>query len=86
MYLLAYLIIFLYLCGIEFNRYIVMKSRTKSEIANAAAISVRTFTRWLAQHEEKMKEMGVKRTQRLLPPKAVKFICEELGLEEDDFF
>lgn len=64
---------------------IYMKSRMKFEIALAAGMSERTFSRWLSEHATYMQHLGVKPTQRLLPPKAVKYICYELGLDESDF-
>ena len=62
-----------------------MKSRMKFEIALAAGMSERTFARWLSGHTAEMERMGIKPTQRLLPPKAVKYICYELGIDEQDF-
>ncbi|MBO7068935.1 MAG: hypothetical protein J6W52_09725 [Bacteroidaceae bacterium] len=61
-----------------------MKSRMKFEIALAAGMSDRTFSRWLRGHAAYMQSIGVKPTQRLLPPKAVKYICYELGIDEED--
>ena len=62
-----------------------MKSRMKFEIAEAAGMSGRTFARWIGQHEEKLRTLGVRPTQRLLPPKAVEWVCYELGLHQEDF-
>lgn len=56
----------------------------KFEIAMAAGMSVRTFSRWLNEHADFLLRLGVKPTQRLLPPKAVKYILYELGLDEKD--
>jgi len=63
-----------------------MKARMKFEIAEACGMSRNTFSRWLADHQQKLSTLGVKPTQRLLPPKAVEYICYELGIHEEDFF
>ena len=62
-----------------------MKCKMKFEIALAAGMSERTLSRWLSGHAAYMQHIGVKTTQRLLPPKAVKYICHELGIDESDF-
>lgn len=62
-----------------------MKSKSKSEIAQAMGTTTRTLYSWMARHRQRLKSMGVEPRQRLLPPKAVKFICEELGLHQEDF-
>lgn len=69
----------------EFETHKNMKCRTKSEVAQAVGMSDRTFSRWFSEHIEYMQRIGVKPTQRLLPPKAVKYICYELGIDESDF-
>lgn len=62
-----------------------MKSHTKSEIAQAAGMSVNTLRRWMKRNEHKFAHLDLDPTQRLLHPKAVRFICEELGISEADF-
>ena len=61
-----------------------MKAYFKNEIARAAGVSTNTLRRWLATKEGVLERMGVKRGQRLLPPKAVRYICHEYGISEDD--
>ena len=51
----------------------------------AMGISEKTLRRWLVQHRQMLGSMGVAPSQRILPPKAVRFICEELGIIEEDF-
>ena len=63
-----------------------MKSKMKFEIAEAAGMSLRTFARWTSEHREQLLAQGVKPNQRLLPPKAVMYVCEELGIHEEDFW
>ena len=62
-----------------------MKSRSKSEIALAAGVSGKTLYRWLVRHRQHLLQMGVLPTQRVLPPKAVRYVCDELGLHQEDF-
>ena len=62
-----------------------MKSKMKFEIAMACGMSRNTFGRWYAAHLKVITNLGVKPTQRLLPPCAVDYICHELGIHEDDF-
>ena len=48
-------------------------------------MSYRTFQRWLCLHSLRLRRLGVTSRQQLLPPKAVKYICDELGIHEEDF-
>ena len=69
-----------------FNTYArIMKARFKYEIAMAAGMSANTFRRWLANHTDRLAKMGISTRQQLLPPKAVKYICYELGIHDEDF-
>ena len=63
-----------------------MKSKLKSEIAYACGMSRNTFGRWYTQHKDEIIKLGVNPNARLLPPKVVRYICEELGIHEDDFY
>ena len=63
-----------------------MKSKTKSEIAQAAGISPELLRRWMMEHRNVISAIGVKPTRRLLPPKVVRYICSELGIEDEDFY
>ena len=62
-----------------------MKARFKYEIALAAGMSTATFRRWLTSHAQRLQKMGVSARQQLLPPRAVKYVCYELGIHEEDF-
>ena len=62
-----------------------MKSKTKSEIAQAAGISPELLRRWMMEHRNVIGAMGVKPTRRLLPPKVVRYMCRELGIEDEEF-
>lgn len=60
-----------------------MKSMLKSELARAAGVSSRTFSRWIAQHQSELSALGVLPTAHLVPPLAVRYICEQYGIEVD---
>ena len=62
-----------------------MKAKYKYEIAYAAGMSNRTFSRWIHTHREELRPLGVQQKTKLLPPKAVSYICYELGIHEEDF-
>ena len=52
------------------------KSMYKNELAEAAGVSRQTFYNWTKQDQEALRAMGVERNAKLLPPKAVQFLCE----------
>jgi hypothetical protein len=58
-----------------------MKSAYKYELAAAAGVSDRTFRRWLSAHRGELLNLGVKTTDKLLPPRAVEWICREYGID-----
>ena len=53
------------------------KSMYKFELADAAGVSRQTFYNWTKQDEPALREMGVPRNAKMLPPNAVKFLCEK---------
>jgi hypothetical protein len=61
-----------------------MKAMYKNELARLAGVSYRTFSRWLSRHQSELQEMGIPSGARLLPPKAVKFICDNYGIDLDE--
>lgn len=58
-----------------------MKSAYKYLLAEAAGVSYRTFQRWLSQNQNKLAELGAKPRSRILPPKAVDWVCREYGID-----
>ena len=58
-----------------------IKSMYKSELARQAGVSTRTFNRWLMQHRQVLAQMGISPKQQLLPPKAVRYLCETYCIE-----
>ena len=63
-----------------------MKSKTKFEIAQAAGISTELLRRWMMVHRREIGAMGVKTTRKVLPPRVVRYMCRELGIEDEDFY
>ena len=61
--------------------FIPVKSFYKYELANAAGVSDRTFRRWLSENTEPLSRLGVKPTTKMLPPRAVEWICREYGID-----
>lgn len=58
-----------------------MKSMSKSELADLAGVSPRTFCRWLSLHREQLSGLGIAPNARLIPPVGVRYICEHYGIE-----
>ena len=54
---------------------------SKSQLAAAAGVSIKTFQRWLVRHSEELALLGVKPRDKLLPPVAVKFIIEQYCID-----
>ena len=58
-----------------------MKSAYKYELADAAGVSYATFYRWLNSKQRELAGLGVKPSAKMLPPKAVEWICREYGID-----
>lgn len=54
---------------------------SKKKLAELAGVSDRTFCRYLASRRHILEAMGVKPMARLLPPKAVKYVCEDYCID-----
>ena len=56
---------------------------TKSELAKAAGVSYRTFYEWLRDPyiRTQLAPFKLKKNQHILPPGAVKIICEHYVIE-----
>ena len=61
------------------------KAMYKSELARLAGVSDSTFYRYLKSRRNKLLQMGISPMAHKLPPKAVKYICEDycIDLPED---
>ena len=57
------------------------KAMYKFELALAAGVSTSTFHRWLINDQTILQDMGVSPNAKLLPPCAVKFICDKYCIE-----
>ena len=53
----------------------------KSELARLAGVSPRTFQRYMVSRQSVLATMGVSLHAHLLPPQAVKYICDDYGIE-----
>ena len=53
------------------------KAMYKCELANAAGVSRQTFYNWTKEYQDDLRQFGVSRNTKLLPPKAVQFLCEK---------
>ena len=61
-----------------------MKAMTKAELAKAAGISSRTFSRWLYAHREELQLLGVPPHAHIIPPVGVKYIVEIFCIDVPD--
>ncbi len=58
-----------------------MKAMSKSELAQCAGVSPRTFCRWLAGHKEELRRLGISPKAHIIPPVGVRYICEQYGID-----
>lgn len=60
------------------------QSMFKYELADAAGVTTATFRRWLRRYEKDLLKFKCKKYDKILPPGAVKFLCEKyvIVLEE----
>ena len=58
-----------------------MKAMSKSELAQAAGVSVDTLARWLKPHRQQLEALGMQPGMRVLPPKVVIYIVETLCID-----
>lgn len=60
------------------------KSMFKSELANAAGVSLHTFSKWCLEQEPVLLPMGYRRSQHLLTPAQVHHLCTFYCIHLDD--
>jgi hypothetical protein len=58
-----------------------MKAMSKSELAQAAGVSVDTLRRWLEPHRQRLEALGLRPNMRVLPPRVVAYIIEALCID-----
>lgn len=67
-----------------FSTYRV-KSKSKSQLAKAAGVSLDVFVDWISRspHKEVLEGMGIQKFDRMLHPRAVIYICSEFCISID---
>jgi len=63
------------------NYYDKHKFISKRQLAQLAGVSERTFSRYLSTRRSILDAMGVLPHARLLPPQAVKYVCEDYCID-----
>jgi len=63
------------------NFYDKHKFISKKQLAKLAGVSDRTFSRYLQTRRHILDAMGVLPNARLLPPQAVKYVCEDYCID-----
>lgn len=59
------------------------KSMTHTQLADCAGVSRRTLYKWLHPYKDKLRKLGVLPNAKVIPPKAVRFICETFTIDID---
>ena len=54
---------------------------SKSTLAKLAGVSYRTFSRYLKTRQPVLDMMGIPPKAQLLPPRAVRFVCEDYCID-----
>ena len=54
---------------------------SKSDLAQAAGVSVDTLMRWLGPHSQQLEALGMRPGMRVLPPKVVTYIVETFCID-----
>ena len=57
------------------------KSMLKSELADAAGVSLSTFSSWLRNDQDIMRTFNISKRAKYLPPCIVKYLCEKYVLD-----
>ena len=58
-----------------------MRSYSKTQLAEAAGVSVATFRRWLKTDEAYLHSQGIQTSAKLLPPHVVRYLCEKYCID-----
>jgi len=67
------------------NYYNKHRFISKKELARLAGVSERTFCRYIASRRHILEAMGVLPNARLLPPQAVKYVCEDYCIDLPEY-
>ena len=57
------------------------RAMLKSEFARMMGVSMSTFRKYVKPHWKKLRNMGIDKNARLLPPKAVCYLCNVLSVD-----
>ena len=63
------------------NFYDKKRFISKSTLAKLAGVSYRTFSRYLKTRQPVLDMMGIPPKAQLLPPRAVRFVCEDYCID-----
>ncbi len=61
-----------------------MKRVYKSDIAEAAGVSMRTFTRWMSVHRVQLTALGLQPHDKCVGRRALEYICREYDVEMEE--
>lgn len=61
-----------------------MKAKSKSELAEAAGVSLDTLREWMKPCREELQRMGLRPNARVLPPNVVKYLADRYCIDVDD--
>ena len=61
-----------------------MKAKSKSELAEAAGVSLNTLREGCKPWQKERESMGLRPNARVLPPKVVNFLAEKFCIDIDD--
>lgn len=59
-------------------------SMSKAELAKAAGVTSRAFRRSLRKHQAELEKMGIRKSAKILPPQAVKYLYDKGEIDIPD--
>ena len=57
------------------------KAMLKSELADAAGVSLSTFSSWLRSDQDFFRSLNISKRAKYLPPRAVRYLCEKYDID-----
>ena len=57
------------------------KAMLKSELADAAGVSLSTFTSWLRSDQDFFRSLNIPKRAKYLPPRVVRYLCEKYDID-----
>ena len=58
-----------------------MKAKSKSELADAAGVSVTTLMNWCKPYQKELEALGMKPNSKVLSPKIVSYIADLFSID-----